>query len=327
MTERAAKRLAIDDMVVEHRSRGGIVHAVAGVSLDLAAGETLGLVGESGCGKSSLARAIVGLNTPKSGEIRIDGEPTDTRRRGAQARQIQMVFQDPYGSLNPRSSVRELVEEPLSVHRLGGRAERRARAKELLERVGIPLAMHDRLPHQLSGGQRQRVGIARAIALEPKIIICDEPVSALDVSVQAQVLNLLLDLQREQDLTFLFISHDLEVVRYVSHRIAVMYLGVIVEIGPAEGIWSLPLHPYTRALMQTAGDAERVAATGPVVKLASELPNPLNPPSGCRFRTRCPLAIDRCARDVPSLEDFGNGHRVACHRAPEWAPQAMSGAA
>jgi len=312
-------RLQIDAMVVEHRTRRGVVHAVAGVSLELEAGETLGLVGESGCGKSSLARAIVGLNTPKSGAIRIDGRDTDPSRRGAQARDIQMVFQDPYGSLNPRMSVRELVEEPLSVHRLGNRAERAARAKALLERVGISAAMHDRLPHQLSGGQRQRVGIARAMALEPKIVICDEPVSALDVSVQAQVLNLLLDLQKEQELTFLFISHDLEVVRYVSHRIAVMYLGVIVEIGPAEGVWSLPLHPYTRALMQTAGDAERVAATGPMVTLASELPNPLHPPSGCRFRTRCPLAIEVCARDVPALEDFGDGHRVACHRAREWA--------
>jgi oligopeptide/dipeptide ABC transporter ATP-binding protein len=316
-------RLQIDEMVVEHRTRRGVVHAVAGVSLELAAGETLGLVGESGCGKSSLARAIVGLNTPKSGAIRIDGRATDPSRRGAQARDIQMVFQDPYGSLNPRMSVRELVEEPLSVHRLGNRSPSAPQGpRRCWSASASRLAMHDRLPHQLSGGQRQRVGIARAMALEPKIVICDEPVSALDVSVQAQVLNLLLDLQREQELTFLFISHDLEVVRYVSHRIAVMYLGVIVEIGPAEGVWSLPLHPYTRALMQTAGDAERVAATGPMVTLVSELPNPLHPPSGCRFRTRCPLAIEVCARDVPALEDFGDGHRVACHRAGEWASTA-----
>ncbi len=310
------KRLEISDLVVQHKSRKGIVHAVAGISIEIAAGETLGLVGESGCGKSSLARAVVGLNKPSSGTLMINGQAVDTRKHGARAREIQMIFQDPYGSLNPRLTVRELVEEPLRVHRLGGKAERAERVKALLDRVGIPDTMHQRLPHQLSGGQRQRVGIARALALEPKIIVCDEPVSALDVSVQAQVLNLLVELQREQELSYLFISHDLEVVRYVSNWIAVMYLGKIVEIGPAEQIWKRPLHPYTRALMQTADNAEMQA--GPEVKLNSELPNPLSPPSGCRFRTRCPLVIAQCSEEDPILSDEGSQHRVACHRVKEW---------
>ncbi|MBX3581054.1 MAG: ATP-binding cassette domain-containing protein [Rhizobiaceae bacterium] len=311
------KRLEISDLVVQHKSRKGIVHAVAGISLEIDAGETLGLVGESGCGKSSLARAVVGLNKVTAGTLSINGEPMNTSRHGAHAREIQMIFQDPYGSLNPRLTVRELVEEPLKVHRLGNKAERAERVTALLDRVGIPDTLHQRLPHQLSGGQRQRVGIARALALEPEIIVCDEPVSALDVSVQAQVLNLLVQLQREQNLSYLFISHDLEVVRYVSNWIAVMYLGKIVEIGPAEQIWKRPLHPYTRALMQTTDNKEMEA--GPEVKLNSELPNPLSPPSGCRFRTRCPLAIERCAKDEPLLDDQGSRHQVACHRVTEWS--------
>lgn len=318
------KRLEISDLVVQHKSRKGIVHAVAGISIEIAAGETLGLVGESGCGKSSLARAVVGLNKPTSGSLAINGKPVDTRKQGAHAREIQMIFQDPYGSLNPRLTVRQLVEEPLKVHRLGGKAERAERVKALLDRVGIPDTMHQRLPHQLSGGQRQRVGIARALALEPKIIVCDEPVSALDVSVQAQVLNLLVQLQREQDLSYLFISHDLEVVRYVSNWIAVMYLGRIVEIGTVEQIWKHPLHPYTRALMQTTDNKEMQA--GPEVKLNSELPNPLSPPSGCRFRTRCPLAIARCSQEEPVLADEGSRHRVACHRVSEWHRAAVAAA-
>lgn len=311
------KRLEIADLVVGHKTRRGVVQAVAGVNLEIAAGETLGLVGESGCGKSSLARAVIGLNTPTSGTLAINGDPLDMRRRGNHARDIQMVFQDPYGSLNPRLTVQQLVEEPLTVHRTRSKAERKTFVKALLDRVGIPEAMHDRLPHQLSGGQRQRVGIARALSLEPKILICDEPVSALDVSVQAQVLNLLVELQREQNLSYLFISHDLEVVRYVSHWIAVMYLGRIVEIGPVEEIWSAPLHPYTRALMQTTGND--AMGEGPEVKLNSELPSPLSPPSGCRFRTRCPLAVEKCAQEVPELQENGKGHQVACHRAKEWS--------
>jgi oligopeptide/dipeptide ABC transporter ATP-binding protein len=317
-------RLEISDLVVRHKTRKGTVHAVAGISFEIEAGKTLGLVGESGCGKSSLARAVVGLNKPTSGTLAINGSEVDTRRHGNRARDIQMIFQDPYGSLNPRLTVRDLVEEPLKVHRLRSRTERREWAKSLLIRVGIPETMHNRLPHQLSGGQRQRVGIARALALEPKIIICDEPVSALDVSVQAQVLNLLVELQREQDLSYLFISHDLEVIRYVSHWIAVMYLGVIVEIGPVDKIWMSPLHPYTRALMQTTGNTETNG--GPKVKLNSELPNPLSPPSGCRFRTRCPLAIDRCAEKEPQLREEAAGRRVACHRVDEWTDQASAAA-
>jgi len=317
-------RLEITDLVVRHKTRKGTVYAVSGITLEIGAGETLGLVGESGCGKSSLARAVVGLNKPTSGTLTINGNQIDTRRHGQSAREIQMIFQDPYGSLNPRLTVWELVAEPLRVHRLRTRAERGDWVKGLLDRVGIPETMHDRLPHQLSGGQRQRVGIARALALEPKIIICDEPVSALDVSVQAQVLNLLVDLQSEQQLSYLFISHDLEVIRYVSHWVAVMYLGVIVEIGSVEQIWTSALHPYTRALMQTTDNSETL--NGPEVRLNSELPNPLAPPSGCRFRTRCPLAIERCADEDPALRQKGADHRVACHRVDEWANQVSASA-
>ena len=230
------KGLTINDLVVEHRTGRGTVHAVSDVSLHVPQGQTLGLVGESGCGKSSLARAVTGLNPPTSGQVLIDDEVMLYRNRQATSRRIQMVFQDPYGSLNPRLTVRQQVELPLSVHRIGARGERRKAAEELLERVGISAALFGRLPHQLSGGQRQRVGIARALVLQPDIIICDEPVSALDVSVQAQVLNLLLDLQRERNLCYLFISHDLDVVRYISNHIAVMYLGVIVSTGHGRAI-------------------------------------------------------------------------------------------
>ncbi|QIB34597.1 ABC transporter ATP-binding protein [Ancylobacter pratisalsi] len=313
-------RLLVNDLTVEHRTQGGTVYAVAGVNLEIAPGETLGLVGESGCGKSSLARAVTGLNPPTSGDIVIDGTRTDPRRRIALSKQIQMIFQDPFGSLNPRLTVREIVEMPLSVHRVGSRAERRVRVGELLARVGLSAELADRLPHQLSGGQRQRVGIARALVLEPTIIVCDEPVSALDVSVQAQVLNLLVELQLERTLSYLFISHDLDVIRYVSHRIAVMYLGVIVETGPVEDVWHHPRHPYTRALVATTQeDATEAPLTG-------ELPSPLSPPSGCRFRTRCPLAIDRCATTAPILRQIDNAHLAACHRAEEM-PAFAGGAA
>jgi len=226
------------------------------------------------------------------------------------------VFQDPMGSLNPRSTIRELVEEPLHVHRIGTKAERAAKAAALLARVGLPAAFLDRLPHQLSGGQRQRVGIARALILDPEILICDEPVSALDVSVQAQVLNLLVELQAERGLAMLFISHDLDVIRYVSHRVAVMYLGRIVETGPVGQIWANPRHPYTRALISTTLSG-REEGLSPLT-LEGELPSPLNPPSGCRFRTRCPFASDPCESIDPPEKTLGEARRVACLRQEEW---------
>lgn len=314
--------LSVNDLVVEHRTSRGTVHAVSGVSLEVAQGETLGLVGESGCGKSSLARVVSGLSTPTSGQVVVDG----TRLDGApnsRGRRVQMIFQDPFGSLNPRLTVRQLVEMPLNVHRIGSRRERQEIAATLLSQVGIPSTMHDRLPHQLSGGQRQRVGIARALILRPDAVICDEPVSALDVSVQAQVLNLLMDLQRERGLAYLFISHDLDVIRYVSHRIAVMYLGVIVEVGPSEDVWHNPRHPYTRSLIASIRGSDGEARGR--LRLKGELPSPLAPPSGCRFRTRCPFATEICTNAVPQNKLFTPGHFAACHRSEEIAIELADG--
>ncbi|MBT9385430.1 ATP-binding cassette domain-containing protein [Pseudooceanicola sp. CBS1P-1] len=308
----------INDLGLVYPTRGGAVHAVDGVSLKIPAGRTLGLVGESGCGKSSLARALTGLEMPTSGTLRMDGNALMTRgqaARLARARRIQMVFQDPMGSLNPRSTIRQLVEEPLHVHRLGSRTERAAKARALLDRVGLPQAFLDRLPHQLSGGQRQRVGIARALILDPELLICDEPVSALDVSVQAQVLNLLVELQAERGLSMLFVSHDLDVIRYVSHEVAVMYLGRIVEAGPVEAIWHAPRHPYTRALISTTLSGREAGLTP--LMLEGELPSPMAPPSGCRFRTRCPFATDHCALEMPE-DHYADGRRAACHRDGTW---------
>ncbi|APX24501.1 MAG: peptide ABC transporter ATP-binding protein [Rhodobacteraceae bacterium] len=312
------QRFEINDLSVSYPTRGGIVHAVDGVTLHIPKGRTLGLVGESGCGKSSLARAVTGLEQPSDGNLRMDGNAVMSRgqaARLARARRIQMVFQDPMGSLNPRSTIRQLVEEPLHVHKLGTRAERSAKARAVLDRVGLPAAFLDRLPHQLSGGQRQRVGIARALVLDPELLICDEPVSALDVSVQAQVLNLLVELQAERGLSMLFVSHDLDVIRYVSHDIAVMYLGRIVEAGPVDKLWSAPQHPYTRALISTtlSGREEGMVP----LMLEGELPSPMSPPSGCRFRTRCPFAREDCASTSPA-EVHGDGRRVACLRNGLW---------
>lgn len=228
---------------------------------------------------------------------------------------VQMVFQDPFGSLNPRLTVLQLVTEPLDVHKVGTKTKNREQAIELLSRVGIPLELHERLPHQLSGGQRQRVSIARALGLAPKLLVCDEPVSALDVSVQAQVLNLLVRLQSELGLSILFISHDLSVIRYISHRIAVMYLGKIVEIGPVESVWNGRLHPYTRALIAAA--PVEIESEGTTVSLQGDIPSPLSPPSGCRFRTRCLHTIDLCAQEDPALKEYGQGHMAACHRIDE----------
>ena len=297
------------------------VRAVDGVSLSIAPGEILGLVGESGCGKSTLARTIMQLEPPTSGAILLDGQPVRARNRAerlALARSMQMVFQDPYASLNPRMTVGDTLAEPLRTHQLLPNREIPGRVRTLLETVGLSAKFIRKYPHEFSGGQRQRIAIARALALEPRLILADEPVSALDVSVQAQILNLLSDLRAEMGLTMLFISHDLSVVRHIADRIAVMYLGKVVETGPAEAVFHAPLHPYTRALVSSIPTpnpvAERERARMP---LKGELPSPLNPPKGCPFHPRCPDAIAPCRDGVPPLESHGGGRTAACIRVGE----------
>ena len=307
--------LRVDDLTKHFHTPAGAVHALDGVTLEVAAGETLGLVGESGCGKSTLGKTLVRLYEPDGGHVELLG--VDISHLGAARlrplrREMQMIFQDPFASLNPRSTVARILEEPMLVHRTGNRAERRARVAGLLQRVGLRPEHGTRLPHEFSGGQRQRIGIARALALSPKLVICDEPVSALDVSVRAQVLNLLAELRDEMGLAYLFISHDRSVVRHVADRIAVMYLGQIVETGPAAAVWSEPLHPYTQALL-SAVPSTRGTHRRTRLPLAGDLPSPLDPPSGCRFRTRCPQATAVCAAEAPPMRRFAPGHLAACH--------------
>jgi len=299
-----------------HR-RTGYVHAVDGVSFELARGETLGLVGESGCGKSTLARCIVRLLRPIGGEILYNGKRIDNLS-AAQLRplrrEIQIVFQDPYASLNPKKRVGAIVGAPLAVHRLAPRDERKRRVEELLETVGLAPSHYNRYPHEFSGGQRQRIGIARALAVNPTLVVADEPVSALDVSIQAQVLNLLDDLQDEFGLTYLFIAHDLSVVRHVSDRIAVMYLGKIVEVSPAEELYDRPVHPYTEALLSAVPIPEVGAQKERErIVLQGDVPSPIEPPSGCRFHPRCRFATEICKTTEPSLQSYGRGHVAACH--------------
>jgi peptide/nickel transport system ATP-binding protein len=311
--------LRVEGLTVEFPvGRTGLkVNAVSGISFDVMPGETLGLVGESGCGKSTTGRAIMQLPRPTSGSIRFDGHEI-TQLKGEEMRQlrtnVQMIFQDPISSLNPRRKVRDIVMEPLTIWGIGTKAEREAKVNEVLETVGIdPKVAADRRPHQFSGGQCQRISIARALVLDPKMIICDEPVSALDVSVQAQVLNLLEDLKARYGLTLIFIAHDLAVVKNVSDRVAVMYLGKVCEVADSDELYRDPSHPYTNALLRSIPVPDPTVRPDPENRIQGEIPSPLFPPSGCRFRTRCPYAQERCATEEPILRDLGDAHFIACH--------------
>ena len=306
------------------RKTVGHVYAVDGVTFSIAPGETLGLVGESGCGKSTVARAVLRLVEPTAGEVRILGRdilPLTKSEMRPYRRQAQIIFQDPFSSLNPRMPAGEIVGEPLRVHGIGGKKERREKVAALFERVGLRPSQMESLPHQFSGGQRQRIGIARALALDPQLIVGDEPVSALDVSIQAQVINLMMDLQQEKNLSYLFIAHDLAVVEHISHRVAVMYLGRIVELADKRELFANPQHPYTEALLSA------VPVPNPRLKrkkrvLQGDVPSPINPPSGCHFHTRCPYAMERCRVETPPLVEIAPRHWAACHLREPHAPSA-----
>lgn len=294
--------------------RKATLYAVDGVDLDIYPGETLGLVGESGCGKSTLGKSLLRLYTLSGGRVLSDGEDI-SKLKGAELkgfrRKTQMIFQDPSSCLNPRRKVRDILAEPFVIHRLHTPEERRRKVRELCDMVGLSQIYLDRYPHEMSGGQKQRVGIARAIALQPSLIVCDEPVSALDVSIQAQVINLLQDLQKQLGLAYLFISHNLSVVEHICRRIGVMYLGKLVELSPAEELYARPLHPYTQALISaipTIGEGQEERTV-----LAGDLPSPVSPPKGCHFHTRCPYAFSRCSVEAPQLQQVSAGHFAACH--------------
>ncbi|WP_044890827.1 ABC transporter ATP-binding protein [Myxococcus hansupus] len=329
--------LQVDGVKVHFPVRGGVlgrvrgaVKAVDGVSFDVSRGETLGLVGESGCGKSTLGRAVLRLVEPTAGSVRFDGrELTGLSQRELQPlrQRMQFVFQDPYASLNPRLTVREILEEPFAIHGLArGPGERAREVAALMDAMGLPREALERLPHEFSGGQRQRIGIARALALRPDLVVADEPISALDVSVQAQIVNLLVDLQRERGLTYVFIAHDLNIVEYVSTRVAVMYLGRIVELAPSAALYRQPRHPYTQALLSAVPVAEPGHQRTRLL-VPGEPPSPLAPPPGCTFHPRCPHAMERCRREVPPSYPLGGGHFAACFLAEPDAREAPSDAA
>lgn len=288
--------------------------AVDGISLEVGKGETVGLVGESGCGKSTLGRMVVGLLEPTDGEVYFEGRPLLEKGRNKRdlGRKIQMVFQDPYASLNPRMTVANIIAEPLHLHHMGTHSERRKRVDELLERVGLSAAHGSRYPEEFSGGQRQRIGIARALALNPQLIVCDEPVSALDVSIQAQILNLLKDIQEENGLSYIFIAHGLQAVKHISNRIVVMYLGKVMEISETDMLFERPLHPYTQALISAVPEPDPTIRDRERIILKGDLPSPANPPVGCRFHTRCPIATERCKQEEPPLEEVTPGRWAAC---------------
>ena len=317
--------LTVENLIKYFPVTGGLfkrwvadVHAVDGISFGIKPGETLGLVGESGCGKSTLGRTLAALYEPTAGRVVFDGvdlASLSERELKPYRKRIQMIFQDPFESLNSRHSIGQIIEEPLVIHQVGESASRQGRAHELLDMVGLPRSAYSRFPHEFSGGQRQRIGIARAMACKPELLICDEPVSALDVSIQSQIVNLLLDLQREMGLTTLFIAHDLAVVRHISDEVAVMYLGKIVEHTDADAIYENPLHPYTQALISAIPVPDPLAKRQRII-LEGDVPSPIHPPSGCRFHTRCPKVMPVCREKEPLLEDRGARHKVACHLYP-----------
>jgi peptide/nickel transport system ATP-binding protein len=307
--------LSVKDLHTRYPVGKQMLRAVDGVSFEVERGETVGLVGESGCGKSTLGKTILRLVPSAGGTVALDGADItklDGRALAPHRRRMQMIFQDPFGSLNPRQSIRTLLDTALKVHKLGDRPTRARRLDEIIGRVGLPADSLDRYPHEFSGGQRQRIGIARALILNPALIVCDEPVSALDVSIQAQILNLLVDLKRELGLSYLFISHDLSVVRYFADRVLVMYLGRIVESASHATLWRDPRHPYTKALFAALPSADPAHKRGPP-PIKGELASATDIPAGCRFRARCPMAQDRCSAEEPVLRPLGEGHDVACH--------------
>ncbi|TWO68483.1 dipeptide ABC transporter ATP-binding protein [Caenimonas sedimenti] len=328
----AAELLRVEDLKVHfpiergivRRKQVGVVKAVDGVSFSVRRGETLGLVGESGCGKSTTALAVLRMQPVTAGRIHFEGQDITAQDRstGSFRRRMQMVYQDPYGSLDPRMKVADIVGEPLVVHRVcASKAEYRERVAELLATVGLLPAMAERYPHEFSGGQRQRIAIARALSLQPSLVICDEPVSALDVSIQAQVVNVLMELQQRLGLSYLFVAHDLAVVRHISHRVAVMYLGRVVEIASRDELFDRPLHPYTQALLSAVPVADPEAeAARPRQVITGEVPSVMNPPSGCTFHTRCPRAMEVCKRESPPLVELGPGRATACHLHPAVIP-------
>ena len=319
MSQSSAPLLKVDHLTKHFPVGGGrVVHAVDDVSFTITRGKTLGLVGESGCGKSSCARTIIRIYEPTAGSILLDGTDISgmpQKQLLPYRRKMQMIFQDPYASLNARMTVQDIVAEPLRAHKVcSSRAEEREMVIHMLNRVGLNQDLAGRYAHEFSGGQRQRVGIARALILQPELVICDEPISALDVSIQAQVVNMLRTFQEEQGLTYLFIAHDLSMVRYVSDDVGVMYLGQLVELCRADEIYAHPAHPYTRGLLSSVPIPDPVAARlKDTVGLEGDLPSPIAPPSGCRFRTRCPHATERCAQEKPALREAASGHYVACH--------------